>query len=230
MSVNRFCGSCGSPLVSSASFCSQCGTQIPIDAPSSSPPRPSQNMPVQTSSSSGPTPSAGFNPAANPSGEQTLDVVPNLIHKTGVFSQTSFCIIVTNRRLVFVQVTNEMLKQESQRRTAEGKSKREGWFSAAIDGMFTGYDFYKRYLDMPLNIALNETPGNFTIDLSALNAVRLSRGTCHIRKNSFGGDADYWDNGKLEIVSAGMEYNYQVLDNNLRITRERLAKAGIIVK
>jgi hypothetical protein len=187
-------------------------------------------MPVQTSPSSGPVPTAGFNPVANPSGEQTLDVVPNLIRKTGVFSQTSYCIIVTNRRLIFIQVTNEMLKQESQRRTAEGKSKGEGWFSAAIDGMFTGYDFYKRYLDMPLNTALSETPGNFAIELSALNAVRLTRGTCHIRKNSFGGDADYWDNGKLEIVSAGVEYNYQVLDNNLRITRERLAKAGIIVK
>jgi hypothetical protein len=230
MSVNRFCGSCGSPLVSGASFCGQCGTPVPSNTPISSPQRPSQPIPAQAPLTGSAGQSPGFNPMPNPSGEQTLGVIPNLIRKTSVFSQASFCGIVTNRRIIFAQVTNEMLKQESQRRRAEGKSKGEGWLSAAIDGMTVGYDYYKRYLDMPLANALNETPGNFSIDLSSLNAVRASRGARHMQKNRFGGTADSWDNGKLEMVAAGVEYNFQVLDNNLGVTREILGKAGIIVK
>jgi hypothetical protein len=96
--------------------------------------------------------------------------------------------------------------------------------------MTVGYDYYKRYQDMPLQNALNETPGNFAIELSALNAVRVSRGTRHMQKNRMGGTVNHWDNGKLELVAAGVEYNFQVMDNNLGITRETLSKAGIIVK
>jgi hypothetical protein len=230
MSVNRFCGNCGSPLVSGASFCGQCGNPIPGNAPSQAPFQASQTAPAAAQFPAQPFSASGFSAPANPSGEPTLGVVPNLIRKTGVFSQASFCCIVTNRRLIFVQITNEMMKQESQRRYAEGKAKGEGWLSAAFDGMTVGYDYFKRYQDMPLNNALNETPGNFALDLSALNAVRVSRGTRHMQKNRMGGTADYWDNGKLEIVSAGVEYNFQVLDKNLGITREILSKSGILVK
>jgi hypothetical protein len=132
-----YCGNCGSQVNPNEKFCGKCGAALnkpPVNAqptperlaysPSSSPPPPPPPPPTQASIAQ--TPPA-MQPAAQMSqmsSESTVGVI--LFRKPKSLGRyDTYTGVVTNQRLIFAQMTSEMLtaaaKQSREQAKAEGK-------------------------------------------------------------------------------------------------------------
>jgi hypothetical protein len=195
-----FCHNCGAPLEAEARFCGSCGHSL-VESPPASVQAP-QPQPVAPPPINTPAPS--FNQpvyASAPPGERILGAVP-VVFKKSMFSQESYHIIVTERRLVVALATNEMLKEEAK------KQSKGGFMSGMVGSMTIGFTFYKRYLDMDPDIALRENPQNYQIDRNQISRVRLQIGSHHRDPQRH---TDNWGNSKLDIEAAGMKYSFEVV-------------------
>ncbi len=85
----------------------------------------------------------------------------------------SYAAVLTTRRMIFAQITKDMMKRAAeeakQRAKAEGKGFLGQW-SAQL-GATLGY--VQRYLSMEPSAILSETPGNFYIENSAIREIKL---------------------------------------------------------
>jgi len=89
--------------------------------------------------------------------------------------------------------------------------------------MTVGYTFYKRYFDIPIEAALKETPGNFSIELAGIRKIVLTEG----RRRQDQNRRVYYENGKLELETAGAKYSFNVPRNFHEAAGEVLHKTGL---
>jgi hypothetical protein len=208
---NKYCTGCGTPVVPGARFCSTCGK--PQEAGSSA---PVNAAPVFTPA-----------PAAAPYAEAIIGVLPGLIRKKGLAVE-GLNIIVTQRRMIFAVTTNDMMKEEAKQAGKEG-----GFFGAILNAATMGQTFYKRYLTMPPDAALAETPQNFAVELSQITGVRLAEGKEIINYGGLKANAGSpirqhrYENGKLEIDTASGRYAYDVPNSSITMVADTLKKAGL---
>lgn len=107
--------------------------------------------------------------------ERTLTVIGNLTRASGFMGvkQKTYSLIITDRRLIFAELSrekmNETWKQTGNDAKGQGKGLLRQW--GAQVGAFD--DYHKRYRDMPPEVALAETPGNFAIDRALIRKVKF---------------------------------------------------------
>ena len=110
----QFCTSCGTPLTANDRFCGSCGKPV--------------------STTTGATPAVNPPPPVPPpqseiAGELLVGILPAVSRKKGLLGLESFNIMVTKKRLIFAQMTNEMVKAEAK------KAGKEGFFAGMLGAM-----------------------------------------------------------------------------------------------
>jgi hypothetical protein len=228
---NRFCTSCGAALAPSDRFCASCGKPLTSAAPV--PPAPVPPAPVYA-----PAPPPVFAPPPAPvyyappppaaNIESVIGFIPAVSRKKNMIANEGFTVIVTSRRMIFAEATNALMTEE-----AKKAYKKEGFFAGLIDSATIGYDFYKRYQNMPPDAALAESPQNFAIELSQIRRVQIEGGkeienyyTMKANQNSFLKEHQY-EAGTISIETIAGNYVFNLPNSSYNMAAETLRKAGL---
>ena len=250
----RFCEGCGTAVTGAAAPLQQSPPPPPVYQPSpvyQAPPQPAYQPPpaYQTPPVYQPPtpvyqpPPQAFAPppayapgyayppqAPGIPGEALIGVIPNASRKKGLFSTEAFNIVVTNQRMVFAQMTTDMIKAEAASHRGEGL---KGMFKA----MGAGYSLWQRYPQMSPDQALAETPGNFGIYMNQIRKVKysgtkvlFSKGGLAVGLNiGFGVGANDDDKpAKLEIDTIGGKYEFEIILQFQQQTYQVLKAAGLV--
>ena len=136
--------------------------------------------------------------------EKVTGVLPDL--RTGMLGQTSYSLVVTDRRLIFAQITNELLKQEREKAVSDSGG---GLMSRWKASMGSHYSFHERYYNMDPEEALRESPDNYEIRPEQVRSVKLkgSKNWSNDGKKSPNKMVIKWSGGKNK-------YNFQRVSSN----------------
>ena len=172
MTGNRFCASCGSLLVQGDAFCTKCGTRV-AESPAQAPvpaPVPAHAPAAYTSA-----------PAPTPTGERTLAVVGNLTQVGGFMGmkQKTFSLIITDRRLVFAELTKEKITAMVNEARDAAKAEGKGFFGQWGAQIGTSFNYHQVYWEIAPEAALAETPGNFAIERPAFKGAKFKVGATY---------------------------------------------------
>ncbi len=109
--------------------------------------------------------------------EKVVGVIPAL--NSGFFGQRSYTMIVTDKRLIFAELTNELMEKEHQKKMRRSEEKGEGFLRKLKSSISSGFNFHHRYKDMDPVEILNESPNNYEIRSNDVRSVKLRTGTHH---------------------------------------------------
>ena len=107
--------------------------------------------------------------------ETVVGVISQAKRKTGLFSSTTYALVVTDRRLLLAEQTSEVAKRQA----AEAKE----WAQAAGKGVVgqwaastgSGLDRGRHYLQMDPAAILAEAPGNAALGPGEVREVKVDR-------------------------------------------------------
>jgi hypothetical protein len=192
------CASCGSPITGTEKFCGTCGATVAARVPAPAQPQPVQKIcsacgaPVNNTTKfcggcgapvgasfrpapvAPPAPDAGVAPAVPQGGEQVIGVIGNArkMKMLGAAWDT-YALVVTDRRMIFAQLTADMLnaayKEAAEKAKADGKGFLEQW----AHQMTVAFQYCQKYETMPPEFALAETNGNRGIENMRISAVNM---------------------------------------------------------
>ena len=108
----------------------------------------------------------------SPSGEAVVGVLV-LRKPKSLGRYETYTGVVTNQRMIFAQMTNDMLTAASQQAKAQAKAEGKGFFGQWGDQLKATFGYAQRYLTMPPQTILAETPGNFAIDNNSIYEVKV---------------------------------------------------------
>jgi hypothetical protein len=117
--------------------------------------------------------------------ETIIGVIPSAKTKTGMFSTAAYTLVVTNYRLIFARMTNDLVKQNTERVRAEAKAGGAGFFGQWGAQLKAAFAFAQRYMAMHPEAILAESPGNTFIAPSQVRQLKVER-----KWRSAGGDDD----------------------------------------
>ena len=189
-----YCENCGSKLNPNAKFCGKCGAALSQQAASEppvnaqpKPQRPSYYSPPSTNAvaQSPPPPPMMQAPAAQaqpkipqvaspPSSqtEPTMGVI--LLRKPKSLGRyDTYSGVLTNQRVIFAQMTSEMLTRAAQEARDQAKAEGKGFWGQWSDQLKGTFGYTKKYLTMPPQAILAETPGNFALNNNTINEVKV---------------------------------------------------------
>jgi len=146
----KYCTNCGSELAEGARFCASCGHPVPGEDPT----LPS---PADQAQSSG----------SNQNGETLIGAATGLERKKGLFKTDTFTMIVTDKRLIFAKVTNEILKEQAAQLKGQG-------FMARMQASMSGDHITSRYDNIAPEQALAENSDNFAVDRSEIKKIKFN--------------------------------------------------------
>lgn len=169
MATPRFCTTCGNALAEGVRFCSKCGTAALAEA-AAPPPPPPPTAPVQ-SAAPPPPPTAPV-----PNGEHAIAVISNTSLKTGLIKRTNYALVLTDRRVVFAEITAAMLKQAVSDARDDAKADGKGLFGQWGAQLGAYSDMAGSYLAMTPEQALAQNPANFAVDRAAIKSCKLKHG------------------------------------------------------
>ncbi len=85
----------------------------------------------------------------------------------------SFTGVITNRRMIFAQMTSEMLKDAAKIAKDQAKTEGKGFWGQWSDQLRATFAYAQRYRTMPPSAILAETQGNFAVDNNAIHEIKL---------------------------------------------------------
>ena len=156
-----FCEKCGATVNANSNFCRNCGApQNPQtkDLPLQPPPN-NDNSITRFSDSS-----AFQQPSVPKLDEQTRDFI--IVNKSKRFGgKEYFTGVLTTSQIVFVPMTNDMIKEVTNISRQQAKTK-----NAAL---ITVYPYQQMYLNVSPSTILSQTPGSFSIQNSSIREINL---------------------------------------------------------
>ncbi len=106
--------------------------------------------------------------------ERLVGVVP-LVRKQKSFGRMdTYTLILTESRMVFAQLTNDMMKRAAAEAQRKGKEEGKGFLARWGDQLKACMSFADRYWQMSPEAALSETKGNFALPNSSIRKVKVS--------------------------------------------------------
>lgn len=113
-------------------------------------------------------------PPSNPDGEELLGFIPALKKKTGLFRTKTYTLVVTNRRLIFAELTNKMMQAAVAE--ANEASKGKGMLARMKEAATSQQRIYSRYYNLTAEEILRENPENFALNNDEVKKVRMHIG------------------------------------------------------
>ncbi len=191
------CASCGSPISGTEKFCGICGaTVVAARVPAAAPPQPVQktcsacgapvNETTKFCGGCGAPVGASFRPAevaqpavnavpaASQGGELVIGVIGNArkMKMLGA-SWDTYALVVTDRRIIFAQLTAEMLTAAYKEAADKAKAEGKGFLAQVTHQMSVAFRYCQRYETLPPDLALAETKGNRAIENVRITAVNM---------------------------------------------------------
>jgi hypothetical protein len=110
--------------------------------------------------------------ASDIAGEATIGVI--LLRKPKSLGRwDTYTGVVTTQRFVFAQMTSEMLKVAVEQSREQAKAQGKGFFGQWSEQLKATWGYSQRYLSMPVQAILAETPGNFFLYNSTVSEVKI---------------------------------------------------------
>jgi hypothetical protein len=138
-------------------------------------------------------------------GEATVGVIL-FRHPKSLGRYDSYVGVVTTERLLFAQLTSEMLNQAAQQARDQAKAQGKGFFGAWGDQIRATMGYINRYMSIPPQAILSETQGNFAIYNSTISEVKI-----HLKgQDENDGPREF----EAEIKSSGGTYKYRLNEDS----------------
>jgi hypothetical protein len=191
-----YCENCGNELTSTSKFCGRCGSRVNVETqvnPAGSP------APVGAA----PLPATQGGNAAK--SEPVLGILV-LRKPKSLGRYDSFSGVLTNQRLIFAQMTGDMLKDAIKQAREQAKAEGKGFFGQWGDQLKASAAYLSRYLDMSPSEVLSETPGNFAVSNSAVSEVKL-------KLKDTGNQANLRE-FEIEVKSSSGKYEFRMDENS----------------
>lgn len=155
-----YCGSCGGPLHAGDAFCTACGTPVALQA------------------APAPVAPAAAAPAPATGGEQILAVIGGLTLVAGFMGlkQKAYTLIITERRLVFAEITKEKTTAAVNAARDRAKAEGKGFFGQWGAQIASAGSYNDAYWQMSPDAALAETPGNWAVERSQYQGAKFRMG------------------------------------------------------
>lgn len=134
--------------------------------------------------------------------ESIIGVIVNASKKKSLFKRTTYNIIVTNKRLLFAELTADMLKQAAKDATEESKAAGENIFKRMAKTATSGFSFHKRYLEMTPEAILAEQPENYALEATQIEKFKTKMG-----------DIEYNTPNKLILFSSRGKESFDIQSN-----------------
>jgi hypothetical protein len=115
--------------------------------------------------------------------------------------------VITNYRLIFAQLTEQMAKDATLQARDQAKAEGKGALGQWGSQLKSAFTYSQRYLAMSPNAALAETPGNFALDNAGISEIKL-----HL-KDHHSGSAAYENEFKIEFKSAQGTLDFRMDEN-----------------
>ncbi|MEM3427933.1 MAG: zinc ribbon domain-containing protein [Nitrososphaerales archaeon] len=171
MSVN-YCPNCGTALMPNAKFCQNCGA--PIKSTSTVDQARSLDDVRRLAHASTSVP------------ETILGVI--LLRKPKSLGRyDTFAGVLTTSRMIFAQITKEMLNEAARLAKEQAKAEGKGFWGQWVSQLNATLNYMQKYLKMEPAAILNETPGNFALNNDSINEIKLKlkqtrRGEPHLHE------------------------------------------------
>jgi hypothetical protein len=214
----KFCGNCGVARIQAATTKPPVNTSVNIQPPQPKRERLSYYSPPSTSPVSAPVPimqnpMAQAPPRMQPQpdpiipqvgGETTVGVI--LFRKPKSLGRwDTYTGVVTSQRLIFAQMTNEMLKTAVQQSRDQAKAEGKGFFGQWSEQLRATWGYSQRYLTMPPQTILAETPGNFELYNNTISEIKVK-----LKRDSEGHVHEL----EVEIHSTAGKYEFHTDENS----------------
>jgi hypothetical protein len=174
---------------------------MPAAAPMSfaSPPimqAPIAQAPIRPQPAMSPMPMAG--------GESTVGVI--VFRKMKSLGRwDTYTGVVTSQRMIFAQMTSEMMKNAVQQSRDQAKADGKGFWGQWGDQLRATLGYSQRYLSMPPQMILAETPGNFELSNNAISEIKVK-----VKRNEEGQVHDL----EVEIHSTMGKFEFHIDENS----------------
>jgi hypothetical protein len=219
----KFCGNCGAARTQAATTKPPVDTPVNIQPPLPKRERLSYYSPPSTSPPSAPVP---IMQAQKPMMQAPMAQAPLRIQPASVMPQVggettvgvilfrkmkslgrwdTYTGVVTSQRLIFAQMTSEMLKSAVQQSRDQAKADGKGFWGQWGDQLRATWDYSRRYLTMPPQAILAETPGNFELYNSTIGEIKVK-----VKRNEEGQVHDL----HVEIHSTTGKFEFHIDENS----------------
>jgi hypothetical protein len=121
-----------------------------------------------------PPPPPGFIPYSSGGDSERVVGVILLRKPKSLGRYDSFTGVVTNLRLIFAQMTGEMVKEAIQQAREQAKAEGKGFWGQWEEQLKASFGYTQRYLNMAPNAILSETPGNWAVNNDTIHEVKLN--------------------------------------------------------
>jgi hypothetical protein len=118
-------------------------------------------------------------------------------------SWDTYTLVVTDRRMIIVQMTQALLNAAIMEAQSKAKAEGKGFFAIMKDQMTAQFQFARRYETMSPDYSLSETPGNVEIGNSQITAITMKL------NDSGSGEMEYTE-FRIIIESAGGKFEYMI--------------------
>ena len=195
-----FCENCGKELKQTSKFCGSCGT--PVDNKTQTEPISS---PAPVSVAHQPTVNS---PATEPTQALTEPVLGVLVFRKpkSLGRYDTYSGVLTGQRIVFAQMTGDMLKDAIKQAREQAKAEGKGFFGQWGEQLKASASFASRYYSMEPSAALSETPGNFALGNNTVSEIKL--------KLKDYGDQSNQREFEVEFKGSSGKYKFRMDENN----------------
>lgn len=205
---DRFCEACGASLKESAVLSSQASSNSPIP-----PPPPDQHL--LSSNQNKQTLSANIQESEpNQATQENILGILSLKKPKSLGRYDSYTGVVTTHRLIFAQLTSQMIKDAAMQARNQAKAEGKGFFGQWGDQLKASSNYSQRYLTMNPIAIINETPGNFAVNNNTITEVKLNL------KNT--GDDDSNTEFEINVNSSQGRYQFRMdnRDANVKLLKQ----------
>ena len=105
--------------------------------------------------------------------ESVLGVIGEAQIKTGMLKSQTWVLVVTDRRLLGARITDDLMKRVALAARAQARASGSGFLGQWGAQVKSGFAMASRYLTMPPEAILAETPGNWALWPGQVSSIRV---------------------------------------------------------
>ncbi len=159
--------------------------------------------------------------------EQIAAVIP-LVRKPKSFGRSdTYTLVVTDSRMIFAELTGDMMKEAVMEAQQRGKEGGKGFLSRWADQIKATMRFADRYWQIPPDEALAENSKNFAIQNPSVKKIKVKS-----KDESNHPDEPSRTYTELKIESSAGKYDFKVDGHNAKVIRDYLQGVfgGVVTK
>ena len=201
-----FCENCGKELKPTAKFCGNCGKPVESYAQPKVTSSPEPVSPEPVAAAPQPAPSPAEKAPTQTTTEPVLGVIL-LRRPKSLGRYDTYTGVLTGQRIVFAQMTGDMLKEAVKQARDQAKSQGKGFFGQWGEQLKASATFASRYYHMEPSVALSETSGNFALNNNTINEIKL-------KLKTYGNPDNNQQEFEVEFKGSSGKYKYRMDQNN----------------